>query len=132
MAGALAAAVGAQTKAKVSKGAAKSGVSKNKAATSASKRKPPAKSKRQTAKAKAKSKTTARARSRGQTRPTPERYKQIEQALAARGYLTEEPTGKWGPASVEALRSFQSDNQLPPTGKLDALSLIQLGLGPAQ
>ncbi len=66
---------------------------------------------------------------RGQQRPTPERYKQIEEALAARGYLHEEATGKWGPNSVEALRSFQADHQLPPTGRLDALSLTQLGLG---
>jgi len=65
-------------------------------------------------------------------RPTPERYKQIEQALAARGYLLEEPLGKWGAPSVAALRAFQADNQLPPTGRLDAQSLIQLGLGPRQ
>ena len=54
---------------------------------------------------------------RGQQHPTPERYKQIEEVLAARGYLQEEPTGKWGPNSVAALRSFQADHQLPPTGR---------------
>ena len=69
---------------------------------------------------------------RGQQRPTPERYKQIEEALASHGYLHEDPSGKWGPGSVDALRSFQADHQLPPTGRLDARSLIQLGLGPAQ
>ena len=68
---------------------------------------------------------------RGQQHPTAERYKQIEEALASRGYLQDEPTGKWGPSSVEALRSFQADHQLPPTGRLDAQSLIQLGLGPS-
>ena len=84
------------------------------------------------AKAAAKSKSTTKkpVRQRGQLQPTTERYKEIEQALADRGYLTEEPTGKWGPASVEALRSFQADNELPATGRLDSLSLIHLGLGP--
>jgi len=67
---------------------------------------------------------------RGQLHPTPERYKQIEEALVARGYLLEEPSGKWGPSSVEALRSFQADHDLPPTGRIDSLSLTQLGLGP--
>lgn len=77
-------------------------------------------------------KTRRAAAPRGQMHPTAERYKQIEEALAARGYLHDSPSGKWGPGSVEALRSFQADHQLPPTGKLDALSLEQLGLGPAQ
>ena len=76
------------------------------------------------------SKTKKAATPRGQQRPTPERYKQIEEALAARGYLLEEPTGKWSPGAVEALRNFQADHELPPTGRLDAQSLIQLGLGP--
>jgi hypothetical protein len=31
---------------------------------------------------------------------------------------------------VEALRRFQEDNGQEPTGKLDSLSLIKLGLGP--
>ena len=77
------------------------------------------------------SKSKKAAGPRGQQHPTPERYKQIEEALAARGYLQEEPTGKWGPNAVAALRSFQADYQLPPTGRLDAQSLIQLGLGPS-
>ena len=76
------------------------------------------------------SKTKKVAAPRGQMHPTPERYRQIEEALVARGYLTEEPSGKWGPNAVEALRSFQADHELPPTGRIDALSLIQLGLGP--
>lgn len=69
---------------------------------------------------------------RGQQRPTPERYREIEEALAARGYLAEEPSGKWTAASVEALKSFQADSELTPTGRLDALSLIRLGLGPKE
>src|SRR5262249_48268313 len=78
------------------------------------------------------SKSSAKAKKkagpRGQVHPTPERYKQIEEALVARGYLLEEPTGKWGPNAVEALRSFQADHDLPPPGRLASLSLLPLGL----
>ena len=42
------------------------------------------------------SKSKKAAGPRGQQHPTPERYKQIEEALAARGYLQEEPTWKLG------------------------------------
>ena len=67
-------------------------------------------------------------RSRQQA-PTPERYKQIQQALAAKGYLKSEPTGVWDVQSVEALRQFQTDQKLSPSGKINAASLIGLGLG---
>lgn len=66
----------------------------------------------------------------GQQQPTPERYREIQEALIARGYLEGPATGVWGPESVEALRKFQQDNQLDPTGKINSLSLIALGLGP--
>jgi peptidoglycan hydrolase-like protein with peptidoglycan-binding domain len=115
---------------------AKSPKPSTKKTTTSAKRKAAAKSKSKRpvtrARAKTKAKTKAAPRARGQMRPTSERYKQIEQALAARGYLNEEPNGKWGAPAVEALRAFQADQQLPPTGKLDALSLIQLGLGAKQ
>jgi peptidoglycan hydrolase-like protein with peptidoglycan-binding domain len=62
--------------------------------------------------------------------PTPERNKEIQQALIDRGYLAPPPTGVWGPESVAALRRFQQEQNLQPTGKLDSLSLIALGLGP--
>lgn len=134
---ALPLAVIAQTVPKVYKGSSKSsksgtkrkGTAKRKGAA---KSKTAAKGKRTVAQARPKSKTTAPPRPRGQQRPSNERYKEIETALASRGYLGEEPSGKWGPGSVEALRAFQADHQLPPTGKLDSLSLIQLGLGPKQ
>jgi len=67
---------------------------------------------------------------RTQQTPTPERYKEIQQALIDRGYLEGPPTGEWGPTSVDALKRFQQDQKLDPTGKLDALTLIGLGLGP--
>jgi hypothetical protein len=65
-----------------------------------------------------------------QSQPTPDRYREIQQALAAKGYLQSEPSGVWGNDSVEALKRFQQDQNLSPNGKLDSLSLIALGLGP--
>ena len=71
--------------------------------------------------------TTYRA---GQMTPTQDRYKDIQSALATRGYLKSEPNGQWGPESQDALKKFQQQQNLKPTGKLDSLSLISLGLGP--
>ena len=66
-----------------------------------------------------------------QLTPTPERYKQIQQALSSKGYLSpEQATGKWDDTSTEALRKFQADQNLAANGKINSLSLIALGLGP--
>jgi hypothetical protein len=63
--------------------------------------------------------------------PAPERYQEIQQALAAKGYLKpEDASGAWGQNSIDALRQFQSEQNLQGTGKIDSLSLIALGLGP--
>jgi peptidoglycan hydrolase-like protein with peptidoglycan-binding domain len=62
--------------------------------------------------------------------PSQERYKEIQQALAGKGYFSTEPDGNWGPASVDALRRFQRDQNLAEDGKIGSLSLIALGLGP--
>ena len=62
--------------------------------------------------------------------PSPERLKEIQQALASRGYFTSEPDGTWGPASIDALKRFQHDQNLVEDGKIGSLSLIALGLGP--
>lgn len=83
----------------------------------------------------AKSRTARTTRSKRPVRsyqqaPTPERYKEIQQALITKGYLQGEPTGQWGPDSVDALRRFQTDQNLTADGKIGALSLIALGLGP--
>lgn len=67
---------------------------------------------------------------RAQQQPTPDRYKEIQQALAAKGYFTGEADGNWGPASVDALKRFQRDQNIPDDGKIGSLSLIALGLGP--
>jgi Putative peptidoglycan binding domain len=65
-----------------------------------------------------------------QVAPTADRYKEIQQALAAKGYLHSEPNGQWGADSADALKRFQADQSLMPDGKINSLSLIALGLGP--
>jgi hypothetical protein len=115
----------------------KSSKSKKKSSTapksSTQKAAPPSATKKATSsKSSSKSKSKRAATPRGQQRPTAERYKEIEEALVSRGYLQEEPTGKWSPNAVEALRSFQADHDLPPTGRIDSQSLMQLGLGPRE
>jgi hypothetical protein len=62
--------------------------------------------------------------------PTPERYREIQQALVDKGYLKSDPNGVWDAQSVDALRQFQTDKNLSPTGKISSASLIDLGLGP--
>lgn len=70
------------------------------------------------------------ARTPKQLSPSSERYQQIQQALADRGYFHGTPDGAWGPDSVDALKRFQADQNLKPDGKLGSMSLIALGLGP--
>jgi murein L,D-transpeptidase YcbB/YkuD len=65
-----------------------------------------------------------------QQAPTPDRYKEIQQALAAKGYYKGEPNGQWSADSADALKRFQADQSLMPDGKINSLSLIALGLGP--
>jgi len=77
-----------------------------------------------------KGRRTRRQRRSYQQAPTPERYKEIQQALASKGYFHGEPNGAWGWDSQEALRHFQADQNLTPDGKIGSLSLIALGLGP--
>jgi len=63
--------------------------------------------------------------------PTKERYKQIQEALASKGFLPPaEATGQWTPTSIDALKRFQANQNLEATGKINSLSLIALGLGP--
>jgi len=65
-----------------------------------------------------------------QQAPTPERYREIQQALVSKGYLKSEPNGEWNQDSQDALKRFQAEQNLTPDGKLNSLSLIALGLGP--
>lgn len=65
-----------------------------------------------------------------QQAPTPDRYKEIQEALASKGYFKGDANGQWGPDSADALKRFQADQNLMPDGKISSLSLIALGLGP--
>ncbi len=65
-----------------------------------------------------------------QQQPTLDRYREIQQSLADKGYFSGPVDGNWGPASVDALKRFQREQSLPDDGKIGSLSLIALGLGP--
>jgi peptidoglycan hydrolase-like protein with peptidoglycan-binding domain len=66
----------------------------------------------------------------GQSRPTRDRYREIQQALADAGFYPHAVDGIWGKQSEAALKKYQQDQGLNPTGRLDSLTLIRLGLGP--
>ena len=65
-----------------------------------------------------------------QLHPDPERYQQIQQALADKGYFKGAVNGQWADDSVDALKRFQTDQKIDPDGHLNALTLKGLGLGP--
>ena len=63
--------------------------------------------------------------------PSPDRYREIQGALAAKGFLSpEDATGTWNQTSSDALKKFQAEQNLESSGKINSLSLIALGLGP--
>jgi peptidoglycan hydrolase-like protein with peptidoglycan-binding domain len=99
--------------------------------STASKKKPAAKTvASKTHKAVKRSRTRRPAAPSYQLHPDPERYQQIQQALADRGYFKGQVNGEWGDDSADAMKRFQADQKLEPDGKINALSLIGLGLGP--
>jgi len=65
-----------------------------------------------------------------QQQPTTDRYKEIQQALADRGYFRGSVDGMWGAESVDALKQFQREQKIDDDGKISSLALIALGLGP--
>jgi len=66
-----------------------------------------------------------------QLQPTTDRYKEIQTALASKGFLQPgQATGTWDQNSTEALKQFQSAQNLEASGRINSLSLIALGLGP--
>ena len=81
--------------------------------------------KQTTSKKRRKSKATAR----GQKAPTPDRIREIQGALNREGAFGGQPTGKWDDATVNAMKKFQENQGLNPTGKIDAVTLVKLGLG---
>ncbi len=125
----------AKSKAKAAKAAKSSTVAK--ASPTAAKASPATRTQRTPVKgagvktkAKAKANTVRRPVRSYQQAPTPERYQEIQQALAKKGYFQGEANGQWGSDSLDALKRFQADQNLVPDGKLNSLSLIALGLGP--
>jgi peptidoglycan hydrolase-like protein with peptidoglycan-binding domain len=65
-----------------------------------------------------------------QTQPTADRYREIQEALIAKGFLEGPATGHWDEKTVEAFKQFERSQNLNDDGKLDSLALIALGLGP--
>lgn len=110
----------------------KPAVKKSTAQTKAGSKSSKAKTASRSAKRRTSSSKAAAARNKGPRSPEPERIREIQTALASRGYDVE-PSGVWDSRSVEALKRFQGDNEirnLTGKGKLDSLTLIALGLGP--
>lgn len=68
-------------------------------------------------------------REKGQKAPTADRITEIQQALAKDGSFAGAPNGKWDAATTDAMRKFQGAHGLNASGKLDAKTLQQLGLG---
>jgi peptidoglycan hydrolase-like protein with peptidoglycan-binding domain len=68
-------------------------------------------------------------RSKGQKAPTADRVTEIQQALARDGSYSGTPNGKWDDGTVSAMKKYQQAHGLNPSGKLDAKTLQQLGLG---
>lgn len=122
---------GAQSKGTTSSKSKKSSAAKPKAAAKSSKSSKSSKTAKRSS-ARGKSSRNARRQPPSQRTPEPERVREIQQALADRGYPLE-VSGQWDAASVAALTKFQDDQQiknLTGRGKLDSLTLIALGLGP--
>jgi len=68
-------------------------------------------------------------RGKGQKAPTGDRITEIQQALAKDGSYSGTPNGKWDDGTVAAMKKYQEAHGLNPSGKLDARTLQQLGLG---
>jgi hypothetical protein len=90
-----------------------------------------AKSTAKKAPAKSVAKAPAKTWRNRQLAPTSTRYREIQEALAGKGYLQPtDVTGQWSQTSTDALKHFQADQNIESSGKINSLSLIALGLGP--
>ena len=76
-----------------------------------------------------KSSKHSKRREKGQKAPAPERISEIQQALAKDGSFNGAPNGKWDDSTIGAMRKFQTEHGLNPSGRLDAPTLQKLGLG---
>ncbi|TNC13691.1 peptidoglycan-binding protein [Methylobacterium terricola] len=59
---------------------------------------------------------------------SPAGIRQIQQALNQQGWNTGQVDGRWGPATVQAARSYQQVHGLEPTGRLEVGLIAALGL----
>jgi peptidoglycan hydrolase-like protein with peptidoglycan-binding domain len=118
------------TKPKAASPATKSSAKKASAKKAATKKGTSSKNLTKTTAGKKSTKAAAASWHPRQMTPTPERYKEIQQALVDKGYLKSEPNGVWDAQSIDALRQFQTDHKLSVTGRISSASLIGLGLGP--
>jgi len=75
---------------------------------------------------KKKSKRKVKRTPRGQKAPTSDRIREIQDALNREGALDGKPTGKWDATTIEAMKKFQENHGLSPTGKIDAVTLRSL------
>jgi len=108
------------------------GVSAGSAGAQSTAKKKPATSKASSTKRtgkKTKASAASRSRKKGQQAPTTDRITEIQQALAKDGSYSGEPSGKWDDSTVAAMKKFQDAHGLNSSGKLDAKTLQQLGLG---
>jgi len=64
-----------------------------------------------------------------QLAPTPSRISEIQSALSREGAYEGQPNGRWDAVTIDAMKQFQGDHGLNPSGKIDALTLQKLGLG---
>lgn len=62
--------------------------------------------------------------------PSSDRIREIQSALAARGFYNGAPTGIMDADTVSALQRFEASQNLKSDGRIDSLVLIALGLGP--
>lgn len=100
------------------------------APTRSSTRSPRKSSGKMTARAPRRSRPLSYRRRMARLRPEPQRIAEIQRALAQAGYLRQEPSGTWDPATRDAMQRFQQEHGFPATGLPEAKSLMKLGLGP--
>ncbi len=58
----------------------------------------------------------------------PDLVRDVQRTLGAKGYSAGQPDGVYGSDTRQALRKFQNDNRLNPTGQIDTQTLAALGL----
>jgi peptidoglycan hydrolase-like protein with peptidoglycan-binding domain len=63
---------------------------------------------------------------------TPDMTQQVQERLQQQGMYRGRIDGVWGPGTEAAMRSYQQQHNLNPTGKLDADTVAALNLGTSQ